>query len=373
MIKILIGNIFESRCQTLVNTVNCVGIMGKGIAQIFKKEHPAMFEDYKARCERGEVRLGEPYLYTDLSGVSIINFPTKQHWRSGSRLEDIEKGLDRFRDRYREWGILSVAFPPLGCGNGGLEWEEVGPLMYEKLSDLPIEVEVYAPYGTPAGQTKKEFLERQRQRSLALSGQSASRMNPSWFALLEVIHRLEEQPYAKPVGRVVFQKLCYIFTELGVDTGFQFRRESYGPFSEDVKKAIGILANKNLLQEEQLGRMMALRVGPEFKANRQMFQPVLQKQEKKIDKTVDLFSRIKDTEQAEEVVTVLYTARELKKTRNPDEVSEKDVSDSILEWKKSWRTDQKSRSVAETIRNLEMLSWLRLKQSEEFSEPQTTP
>ena len=120
--------------------------MGKGIALEFKKRYPAMFADYLARCRRHEVRLGEPYLFRDLGGAVIINFPTKGHWRSPSRLKDIDDGLEFFGKHAADCGITSVAFPPLGCGNGGLAWADVEPLIYRKLSGLPIEIEVYAPY-----------------------------------------------------------------------------------------------------------------------------------------------------------------------------------------------------------------------------------
>ncbi len=109
MFKALIGDLFATQAQTRVNTVNCVGIMGKGVAQEFKKRYPAMFEDYAERCERKQVRLGEPYLFRDRSGVQIVNFPTKDHWRSPSRLADIERGLDYFVQNHVEWGIKSVA------------------------------------------------------------------------------------------------------------------------------------------------------------------------------------------------------------------------------------------------------------------------
>src|SRR6266581_2876643 len=118
MFKALIGDLFESPAAAWVNTVNCVGIMGKGVAQEFKKRFPAMFDDYRARCDAKQVRLGEPYLYRDASGRAIVNFPTKGHWRSPSRLADIERGLDYFASHAAEWGLTSVAMPPLGCGNG---------------------------------------------------------------------------------------------------------------------------------------------------------------------------------------------------------------------------------------------------------------
>ena len=145
MIKVLIGNMFESKSQTLVNTVNCVGVMGKGIAQEFKKRFPEMYKEYKDLCNSGQVRLGYPYHYKDFFDVSIINFPTKKHWRAMSRLDDIINGLDMFIEKYKQWGIESVAIPPLGCGNGGLEWQIIGPIIYQKLRSIDIPVEIYAP------------------------------------------------------------------------------------------------------------------------------------------------------------------------------------------------------------------------------------
>ena len=94
MLRALIGDLFASKAQTLVNTVNCVGVMGKGVAEQFKLRFPTMFEDYKSRTDRGAVKLGEPYLYRDLSGISIINFPTNGHWLSSSRFSSIEKVRD---------------------------------------------------------------------------------------------------------------------------------------------------------------------------------------------------------------------------------------------------------------------------------------
>jgi Macro domain len=99
MFRVLIGDLFESQAQVLVNAVNCVGVMGKGIAVQFKKRFPAMFEDYARRCDQKQVRIGEPYLYRDRSGAQIVNFPTKDHWRSPSLLVDIERRLDYFAAR----------------------------------------------------------------------------------------------------------------------------------------------------------------------------------------------------------------------------------------------------------------------------------
>ena len=178
MITYKSGDLLSEDAEALVNPVNCVGVMGKGVAQEFKKRFPAMFDDYRARCETKQVKLGAPYLYRDASGRAIVNFPTKGHWRSPSRLADIERGLDYFANHAAEWALTSVAMPPLGCGNGGLEWTEVGPLIWRKLHALPIDVELYAPYGTPKSELGLEFLSAASQMSLEGKGRRADKLNP---------------------------------------------------------------------------------------------------------------------------------------------------------------------------------------------------
>lgn len=368
MFRALIGDMFESRAQALVNTVNCVGVMGKGVAEQFRKRYPAMFEDYKRRCEQKTVRLGEPYLYRDASGLAIVNFPTKGHWRSVSRLADIEKGLDHFAKHVADWGLTSVAMPPLGCGNGGLEWSEVGPLIFRKLHTLPLDVELYAPYGTPKQQLSESFLAAPSQMSLEGKGRAQAKMIPEWIVLMEVLRELQAQPYANPVGRTIFQKICYVVTEMGVPTGFSFAKGSYGPFSEDVKQALHDFSNRNWLHEEPLGRMVALRIGPTYSKDRSRFSEQIKQYERKIAKTVDLFSRIKSTEQAEELTTVLYASRQLKQGSASEAVEEQEVYDYILDWKKSWNSAEKRDAVASAIRNLVVLGWMRARISESMTE-----
>jgi len=368
MFKALIGDLFESQAQTLVNTVNCVGVMGKGVAAEFKKRFPAMFKDYQLRCERKEVKLGEPYLFADPSGQQIINFPTKGHWRSSSRLADIEAGLDYIVAHIGEWDVRSIALPPLGCGNGGLEWSEVGPLIYHKLHKLPVDVKLYAPYGTPQTQLSTDFLSSPSQLSLTGKGRNFEKLNPNWVVLMEVLRELQTQPYTNPVGRTIFQKICYVVTEMGVPTGLAFGKGSYGPYSGDVKRVLHDFANRNWLQEEQLGRMLALRVNDSYEKERNRFYTEIEKFDKKIHKTVDLFSRIKSTEQAEEVMTVLYASRQLKQGKTDKEIAERQIYDYILDWKKSWDSSDKKEAVASAIRNLVLLGWMKARVSEELLE-----
>ena len=156
--KILLGDILNSRAQTLINTVNCVGVMGKGIALEFKNRFPDMYGDYVQRCKRGEVKPGVPYLYKTLYPPQIINFPTKDHWKSISKINDIENGLKYLLDHYQAWSVTSLAIPALGCGNGQLEWRVVGPLIHRFAKDLSIPLELYAPYGTQPKELTEEFL-----------------------------------------------------------------------------------------------------------------------------------------------------------------------------------------------------------------------
>lgn len=148
MLIVVEGNIFDSRAQVITNAVNCVGVMGKGIALEYRSRFPAMFSDYQEKCSRGQVLIGEPYLWAD-DGVQILNFPTKRHWREKSRLEDIEAGLKYLANNYQKMGIYTLALPPLGCGNGGLNWADVLPLMELYLGDIfDLEVFAYRPGAT---------------------------------------------------------------------------------------------------------------------------------------------------------------------------------------------------------------------------------
>lgn len=142
MLEYVSTNLFESPAQTLVNTVNTVGVMGKGIANDFRRLYPEMFERYREFCDRGEFAVGQLYLFRT-PHKWVLNFPTKKHWRSPSQLEWIEAGLVKFLETYSQYGITSVSFPQLGTGNGGLDWERVRPLMEKHLGQARIPVYVH--------------------------------------------------------------------------------------------------------------------------------------------------------------------------------------------------------------------------------------
>lgn len=143
MLTYVIGDLFRSPAKVLVNTVNVVGVMGKGIAKDFKLIYPEMFHEYQRLCESKELDIGRLSLHRT-PHKWVLNFPTKKHWRNPSKLEYIEAGLTAFVRGYADNSITSVAFPPLGCGNGELDWEhQVRPLMERYLKKLPIEVYIH--------------------------------------------------------------------------------------------------------------------------------------------------------------------------------------------------------------------------------------
>src|SRR5437867_3988821 len=293
MVTVKLGNLFESKAQTWVNTVNCVGIMGKGIALEFKHRFPDMFADYEARCQRGQVRLGEPYLYKSLVEPWVLNFPTKGHWRAVTNLQDIIHGLEYLLAHYREWGIRSLAVPPLGCGNGQLEWRVVGPTLYRYFHKMDIPVELYAPHGTPHAELQPSFLgEMSAEGDLPVSVPEPQFIKPGWVAMVDTVRRLQSQPYHPPVGRTMFQKIAYVLTEEGVDTGLEYRRGSYGPYAEALKQVTGRLMNNGLIAERRLGRMLEVRTGSTYEDARRAYASQLKAYEPAIRRATDLFMRV---------------------------------------------------------------------------------
>jgi O-acetyl-ADP-ribose deacetylase (regulator of RNase III) len=138
-------SIFESDAKIKINTVNCVGVMGKGLALEFKKHFPDMFKDYKEACDKGEVQPGKLHIYVDCDNLTIINFPTKKHWSDKSCLYDIELGLKSLVEYLKPLGRIKVSIPALGCRNGGLEWNNVKSLIYEHLNGLDAEILLHTP------------------------------------------------------------------------------------------------------------------------------------------------------------------------------------------------------------------------------------
>jgi O-acetyl-ADP-ribose deacetylase (regulator of RNase III) len=232
MIKSVTGDLLRQDVDALVNTVNTVGVMGKGIALQFRRAWPEMFTAYASACSRGEVRIGQMHVWETGSFAGprlIVNFPTKRHWRSPSTLEDIEAGLVDLVRVIREWGIRSIAIPPLGCGNGGLDWSEVEPLIHRAMAPLAAEVEVliFAPAGAPEPQA---MVNREKRPPLTSSRS----------AMLALIHAYVGYTFAPP-SLIEVQKLAYFLQRSGEDLGLEFEPHVYGPYADALRRALSAM------------------------------------------------------------------------------------------------------------------------------------
>ena len=355
-VRVLVGDLFASEMQTWVNTVNCVGVMGRGVAKGFKDRFPDMFADYKARCDRGEVRLGRPYLHRRMMEPWVLNFPTKDHWRSVSTLADIERGLDHLAAHLATWEITSLAVPPLGCGNGQLDWQVVGPVLFERLGALGIPVELYAPHGTPAEQMTLSFLTGEAADRALIRGRSTGQeVTPGAFALVELLARFERERYRERVGRTMFQKMVYFATERGVPTGLTFEKGSYGPFSASLKKLAATLINNGLIEEERRGRGFEVRVGPAYETARDTYAADLVPLDGALDEVNDLLARIRHGRRPPEIdATVHFAAHRLV----PEDATEEDVVGAVEAWKARRDPPLDPGDIRRAVRGLNLLGWI---------------
>jgi O-acetyl-ADP-ribose deacetylase (regulator of RNase III)/uncharacterized protein YwgA len=360
-------DILESKAQTLINTVNCVGVMGKGIALQLKKKFPDMYQDYLYRCQRGLIKLGQPYLYRRPDKPWIINFPTKDHWRSMASIDAIIKGMQYLLNHYKEWGITSIAVPPLGCGEGQLEWRVVGPTLYRHLKQMDIPAELYAPYGTPAIETQSSFLSQLSEPVFADASVGSFKIKPDWIALVEVLYRIENEPYHWPVGRVAFQKIAYFATEAGFSTDLTYIQGSYGPYAPNLKLKVNQLINNGLINEERLGNMIHVVTGYTFPDARKAYLRSMGFREKGISEIVNLFLRM-TTHQSEIAATVHFAAKLLQKETN-EIPTENQVLSYVMNWKERRRPPLDTGEAAKAIRNLAALGWLKVKPSADLPLP----
>lgn len=357
--EIRIGNLFDSKAKTLVNTINCVGVMGKGIALEFKKRYPLMFDEYRHLCAIGDVKPGQPYIYTDIEGNTVLQFPTKDHWRSPSQLKYIIDGLDWFCAHYKEYGITSIAFPPLGCGNGGLPWEIVGPIMYRKLKDLPIDITIFAPYGTAPEKLSVRFLEQGQRDIPNLAGVQPVKINHYWYLIPYMVQQLNHDRYSLSVGRTILQKICFVLTREGIPMGFQFSRGAYGPFSPEIKGAITSLTNANLIHEVQNGNMIRVQVAQDFVFDAKKYSS---DELAIVNRCLDLLSRIKNTDQAEMLATILFSYDSL--MRSGAIPTEMQIVNDVESWKPHWKAAKHNEIIA-TMKGLSELRWMKPDSSRE--------
>ncbi|MGT2439943.1 type II toxin-antitoxin system antitoxin DNA ADP-ribosyl glycohydrolase DarG [Bradyrhizobium betae] len=227
-VEIAKGDLLEQRVDAIVNTVNTVGVMGKGIALQFRRKWPANFKAYEAACKRKEVVPCKMFVF-DNGGLAqpkyIINFPTKRHWRQPSRLSDITCGLDDLIAQVKSLRIKSIAIPPLGCGNGGLDWSEVKPLILGAFEPLPdVEVKLFAP--AMDEQLRELVPEAVRPR-----------MTPGRAAIIKLLSVYREMMY--PLTQIEVQKLAYFLARAGQDLGtLKFEKHKFGPYAPALRHVL---------------------------------------------------------------------------------------------------------------------------------------
>lgn len=230
MIRETQGNLLTAPVEALVNTVNTVGVMGKGIALQFKRAFPRMYKEYVRAAKGGELVPGRVQVWESdlLDGPKfVINFPTKRHWRGPSKLEYIDRGLDDLARVITEHGIKSIAVPPLGCGNGGLNWADVRPLIERKLGPLDAEVLLFAPQGAP-------------EASRMIERRETPKMTAGRAALLAIMEAYREVTWDAP-SPVEVQKLMYFLQEAGEPLRLAFVKGRYGPYADNLRHVLAAL------------------------------------------------------------------------------------------------------------------------------------
>ncbi len=226
MIKYKNGDILKEDAEALINTVNCVGVMGRGIALQFKKAFPENFKNYAAACKRKEVQAGRMFVYETgltLNPRYIINFPTKRHWRGKSRMDDIKAGLKALVEVIHQYNIQSIAIPPLGSGLGGLDWADVKPRIETALKQLTeVQVIIYEPVGAP----QADNMTHNRRHPVMTAGRAA---------LVELINRYLNGLLDPFVTLLEVHKLMYFMQEAGEPLRLKYQQAHYGPYAENLR------------------------------------------------------------------------------------------------------------------------------------------
>lgn len=226
MIEFKQGNLIEENIEALVNTVNCVGVMGKGIALQFKQAFPDNFKQYKKACDAKEVQPG--LMFTTSTGKLfpqyIINFPTKRHWKGKSKIEDVQSGLKALVKEVKQLGIKEIAIPPLGCGNGGLDWAEVKPMIVSAFVELPdVRVVIFEPAGAPVANKIKVATDKPN-------------MTLSRALLIRLLELYEIPGYT--LTKIEIQKLAYFLQEAGEQLKLRYVKHQFGPYADNLNHVL---------------------------------------------------------------------------------------------------------------------------------------
>lgn len=303
------GNLLLADVDALVNTVNTVGVMGKGIALQFKRAYPENFKDYKASCDRGDVMVGRMHVH-EIEQVGgprfVINFPTKRHWRAPSRVEDIASGLVALRDEIVERGIKSIAVPPLGCGNGGLPWHKVKPMIRQTLGTIPgVEVRVFEP-STPNASSMPNATQ-----APAMTWERAA-----FIAALDRYIRSgisRGLAFEPRVSLLEAHKVAYLLQKLHLALGLHFEKGIYGPYSQPLDRAVSAMEGHFVtgFGDGTGGAQATLELNKDSVNEAEQFLKQYPEFEKTAARFESLTSGFEDAFGMELLSTVLFAAEEL--------------------------------------------------------------
>jgi len=343
MIEYKKGNLLEADAEALVNTVNCVGIMGKGIALQFKKAFPENFRHYEKACRNEQVRLGQMFIVPTNSFANpkyIINFPTKRHWKGKSRLEDIRKGLGALANDIQHLGIHSIALPPLGCGNGGLEWSEVAPLIESAFAKMPnVQVLLFEPQGAPHAESMR----------IATAKPSLTRARALLIRLMD-LYRIPEYS----LSLLEIQKLAYFLQFAGEPLKLRYVKHKYGPYADNLNHVLQALDGYYIRGYGDRSRRPEIDLVPEGVEETRIFLSEFPEAEARLERVRRLIEGFESPYGMELLASVLWIIEE-----NPQAAGNLSlVIAGIQEWSSRKRTLFKLEHIRRAWQRLRDENWL---------------
>lgn len=338
MIQFTSGNILHADVEAVVNTVNCVGIMGRGIALQFKNAYPENFAAYARACKVEEVQPGRMFVY-DTGALTnpryIINFPTKRHWKGKSRMEDIESGLVDLERVIRRKGIRSIAIPPLGAGLGGLNWDDVKIRIEQAMTSLEdVNVLVYEPNGAP----ESDKMTHKREVPKMTAGRAA---------LVELVSRYLRGLLDPTVSLLEVHKLMYFMQEAGEPLRLKFQKAHYGPYAENLRHVMSAIEGHFLVGYADGGddpeKALALVPGAEDEASKFLAEAADTRH--RFDKVAELVEGFESPFGLELLATVHWIAKDMQTT------SMDDIIERVYTWndRKRQFTPRQIRLAAEVL------------------------
>ena len=339
MIKIEKGDLFEADVDALVNTVNCVGVMGKGIALQFKMGFPENFNQYYQACLKKKVKIGEIYVTKRLTGVKfIINFPTKTHWKEKSKLEYIKKGLKDLRRVIMDFGITSIAIPPLGCGLGGLQWPEVKRLIIGELKDLKsVSIHMFDPGGSPEPGNLR-------------IGTEKPKMTRGRASLIRLLKQYLIPGYQLTLLEI--QKLMYFLQESGENLRLKYEKRQYGPYAPNLEHVLQKIEGHFIRGYGDRTRKSSIRILHKGTTEAEEFLKINPDIQENIGKVTDLINGFETPYGLELLSTVHWTVTHERKN------DEKEIIDFIHNWNRRKENLFQPIHIKKTLTHLKEKKWI---------------